>query len=107
MTRLKVLLDGHEVQYFGDALGSDETGKENIGIGQVELLAAGVPLRTKTEVAAPLVIQYRSENTWRVECGQAKPVYSPVRADQSGGVEVAYDPVLFDWEVAYVGSPGC
>jgi hypothetical protein len=97
-----LILNGHEVQYFGDAIGSNETGKENVGIGQVELLAVGVLSRPETEVAASLVIQDRSEDTGRVESGQAKPVNGPVRADQSGSVKVTYNPVIFYWEVSHV-----
>src|SRR5215212_1303779 len=102
-----LILNGHEVQYFGDAIGSNETGKENVGIGQVELLAVGVLSRPETEVAASLVIQDRSEDTGRVESGQAKPIYSRVRADQSCGVKVTYEPVIFYWEVAHVRSRRC
>jgi hypothetical protein len=68
------------------------------------LLAAGVLRRTETEVATPLVIQDRSEDTRRVESWQAKPVYSPVLGDQSGGMKVTYDPMIFYWEVAHVRS---
>jgi hypothetical protein len=99
-----IILNGHEVQYLGDALGSAEAGKENIGTRQVELLTASVLCRTETEVATPLVIQDRSEDTGRVESGQAKPIYSPVRADQSSSVKITYDPVIFNREVAHVHS---
>jgi hypothetical protein len=58
-------------------------------------------------VAAPLVIQDSSEDTGRVESGEAKPIYRPVLGDQSGGVKVTYDPVIFYWEVAHVGSRKC
>ena len=56
-------------------------------------------------MAALLVIEDRSEDTRRVESGQAQPVYSPVRADQSGGVQVTYDPVIFYGEIAHASSP--
>ena len=55
-------------------------------------------------MTAPLVIQDRSEDTGRVEGGQAKPIYSPVRANQSSSVEVTYDPMIFYWKIAHVHS---
>jgi hypothetical protein len=71
------------------------------------LVAAGILGRAEGEVTAPLVIQDRSEDTRRVESGQAKPVYSPVDANQSSGLKVTYDPMIFYREIAHVHSRGC
>jgi hypothetical protein len=52
-------------------------------------------------VAAPLIVQDRGEDARGVEPWEAEPVYCPVRANQSGGVQVAYDPVVFYREIPH------
>jgi hypothetical protein len=98
---LTFVLDGHEVEHFGHALGREKPGEEHVGVRQVELMAADVLHRTQAKVSALFVVEDGREHAGGVEPGEAHPVYRPVRANQSGGVQVTYDPVALYREIPH------
>ena len=50
---------------------------------------------------ALLIVEDAGEDAPGVEPGEAQPVYRSVRADQSGGGQVAYDPLVLYREISH------
>jgi hypothetical protein len=59
----------HEVDDLSHPFRRQEAGEENVGIGQVELLAAGVFHRAEAEVPALLVVEDGAEDARGLEGG--------------------------------------
>ena len=89
--------DGHEVVHLGHAVGVQESGDQNVGLGPVELLVSHA-LQGRRELKPPAlgVVEDRREHAGAVEPRQAEPVDRPVQADQGGRLQVAEQGVVLD-----------
>ena len=95
------VLHRHEVGELGDAVVGEEAGEEDVGVGEIELLARRLAeLRRDLEAAAALGVEERREHRRRVEGGEAEEVDRAVLAHQRHRVEVADDAVVLDGRVA-------
>ena len=96
----RVAVDGHEVLHLAHAVGRQEAGDEDVGVGEVELLGGvAVGRRRDPVVAALLGVEDGREHARRVEPLGAVPVDRAVGADQGDRVQVADDAVLLDRKV--------
>ncbi len=93
--------DRHKVDDLGHPLGGEEAREQDVGVGQVELLAALVRDGPEPEASALLVVQDGAEDRRRVERRQAEPVDRPVHPDERRRVEVADDTVVGYGKVAH------
>ena len=99
-------VDRHEVHDLADALGCEETGDEDVGVGEIHLaLSHGVRGGRDPEGPAALRIEDRAEDAGRVEVREAEPVDRSVQSDERDRVKVADDPVMLDRRIAHPTIP--
>jgi len=85
----------HEVLYFADPFGRQESRNEDVGVREIELLRTPAAALGRDAEQAPSVgVEDRREDTRRIEPRAAVPVDSPVRTDQRDGVQVT-DQAMF------------
>ena len=90
-------LDWHAIGNLGDAVIRQEARQQNIGVGQIKLaMLRVVQNRRDAEVAAFVVIEKPGKNSRRVEVRERHEIDGAIHADQSNGVEVADDAIVFD-----------
>ncbi len=89
-------LDGHEVDYLADPFITENTRDQDIGIGEIELLARSGSRGGDFEIAPFLIVEQRAEHARRIEMRKTTPIDRAVHADQCDRVEVSDHPVVFN-----------
>src|SRR5262249_37921349 len=86
----------HIVLHFGNPVGMEETGDQDVGIRPVVLLRAQYATcgRSDPEPPAFLGIEDRPEHTGRIEPRQTEPIDRTVEANQGSTEHVADDAVM-------------
>ena len=101
----RLVEDRHEVDELGDAVFRHEARDEDRRVGKVQLLDDAVLiLRSDTKVAAAVVVQQAGEDAGGVEARATETVDRAVGGCQSGGLEVADQPVLGDAGMWWSGT---
>jgi hypothetical protein len=85
----------HIVRDLPHAIGTEEAGDQDVGVGPVELFA-GYTLRNRCdpEASALSIIEDGSEDARGVEVRQSQPVDRAVYTNQSHAVQIPDDPVV-------------
>src|SRR5215212_5521148 len=94
---------GHEIKGLGQALRRKVAGQEHVGVGQIQLLAAGILHGPQREVPALPVIQDGAEDARGVEGRQAQPIYRAVLTDERRRIQIPDDTVVFDGQITHAG----
>src|ERR1700759_2965689 len=99
--------DRHEILDFAHAVGAQEAGDQDVGVGEVELLARP-PAASGCDPPEPAAgaVEDRREHARRVEIWAAVPVDRAIDADERGGVQVPDQTMLGDREVVIHGYLG-
>ena len=93
----RVVLDRHEIRYLGDTFLREEPGKEDIRVGEIELLlSCTVENGSDAEPSPFFLVEDRSEDRRRVEIRETHEVDRTVHTDESDRVQVPDDTVILD-----------
>ena len=96
----------HEVGDLPHALGGQESGEQEVGVGQVQLLVPRlIEVGRDREATALVGVEQAREHRGRIEVGQTEEVDRPVERHQRGRLEVADDGVRLDRGVPTVTPP--
>ena len=97
--------DRHEVDELPHPRLGHETGDQDRGVREVQLLAAeDLHGRPHPEMTTALVVEQGTENAGRVEPRRAEPVDRPVGGDKCRGLEIADEAVVGNERVVIHGS---
>src|SRR5579862_5295120 len=89
----------HEVGKLQHTGGGGKPRLQDVGGGQIAAGAGFHVAGSDAAIAAFFVIQKAEKHGPAVKVRQAGPVQGTFRADQGGGMGVAYNRIVFDWPV--------
>jgi len=89
--------DWHEVHDPAHSIGRMKTGYENVGVGPVILFGFDAIGNWRNPEVSPFVIvENCGKHTGRVKERKAEPINGSIHADQSGGLHIADESVIFN-----------
>lgn len=108
MAVMIVLDDRHEVGYLRDAMFREETGDQNVGIREVQLLRSYlIEFRLNTEEPTLVGIEQGSKDGRRIELWKAKEINRSRDTDQRNRSHISNDAVVFNRLVFDDSRPSC